>query len=1038
MGSVFTIRFPPLFKGFMGFLSFPIELDMPNILPFGCLFPVDYYSSLITKTAGPFGLVIVMFALTAVVKRACAGASSDEWDLDSDGVIDKDEFMQAQPMGKFIGELCASIAFFLMFFFYPSSSVAAFLYLSCYTMDNPGESKLRYLIKDVGVDCESDAYLGMMPFDWSMIIGIGLGVPIIYACMLYANRHDLGRLRRFQIEAEDAEEQAKARRNSFADLTIDEFERAELMRLLEEAESERIEKKRFHLFRTLPTSLKKLTNGYTSKCFWFEIFECLRKLALVGFPCFFTAGSTEQRAIGMVICFITACILCWFQPYDDPNDTTLALLCQFEVFFCMVTAMVANDAKTSGAGDSDLIDYILTLTIGACVGYAMLVEAEIMEGMGEYLFGGGEQPQARGKREFIKPILQKSLQLVFDFGKWISKMFDKFNGVKDQAVVREATRRDRAEKHPELAKRHRITSWKQSQTFQQSDFGQAALEMEQAAEEGKANEGGGMEAGIGRLSRAITRRTLGDGAILEGVDLEGKGSCANVTIDTILNPHKAGLELTLGDLRKSSSEAAQRTAKSLAALMRATKSNMEASLSSQAALWPLLTPRGQHLTSPYKADVSTEVAREQLDDAASEVFEAQHELRGIAFLAGGGMQNPPINTTGIGHPKNAQEWKELVQLSVQASMTTAASLRTLRRVLSSLPTDQEDADIAGMRAGELATAFDGLISQLGMAAEATAATLRGLLSLSVAAGANPKFAPWYLAPKQELELDMASMTGSSPSSTPQSSARDGASDRKPTGGARRMSLDQRLKAARRRPSHAEKSGAITLAGMPSQAQLGKSLPSIFGLPDDEDSFARPPSQRNSARGRGVGISLPHAPTLPVPQATLEHRDFPEDMAEDSERLSTPVKLRGIQEGADEDRSPAGSLTAPSDADKDSPEPAKARRLKRNMTVGFSTPDLLKDDQSDDELTHRLGGIRKASISIAGVHDHDNDEARDPVLDYPDASLGAESSKGAASSPKFPKMMRGKSKKGGGEKSPPPMPLTSSDKKEKRPRDQKKV
>ena len=38
----------------------------------------------------------------------------------------------------------------------------------------------------------------------------------------------------------------------------------------------------------------KLTAGYEMRCYWFEIFECLRKIVLIGVPILLEEGSTEQ------------------------------------------------------------------------------------------------------------------------------------------------------------------------------------------------------------------------------------------------------------------------------------------------------------------------------------------------------------------------------------------------------------------------------------------------------------------------------------------------------------------------------------------------------------------------------------------------------------------------------------------------------------------------------------------------------------------------------------------------------------------------
>ena len=46
----------------------------------------------------------------------------------------------------------------------------------------------------------------------------------------------------------------------------------------------------------LPEYVRKLTEGYDLRVYWFELFECARKILLVGMPVFFEVGSVEQLA----------------------------------------------------------------------------------------------------------------------------------------------------------------------------------------------------------------------------------------------------------------------------------------------------------------------------------------------------------------------------------------------------------------------------------------------------------------------------------------------------------------------------------------------------------------------------------------------------------------------------------------------------------------------------------------------------------------------------------------------------------------------
>ena len=41
------------------------------------------------------------------------------------------------------------------------------------------------------------------------------------------------------------------------------------------------------------------------RTFWFEIFECARKILLILVPIFFEQDSPEQLTVGLIVCFLT-------------------------------------------------------------------------------------------------------------------------------------------------------------------------------------------------------------------------------------------------------------------------------------------------------------------------------------------------------------------------------------------------------------------------------------------------------------------------------------------------------------------------------------------------------------------------------------------------------------------------------------------------------------------------------------------------------------------------------------------------------------
>ena len=54
----------------------------------------------------------------------------------------------------------------------------------------------------------------------------------------------------------------------------------------------------------LPPYVRRIAGGYELKYFWFELFEMMRKLALVGISVVFPPGGLAQASYGLLVGFI--------------------------------------------------------------------------------------------------------------------------------------------------------------------------------------------------------------------------------------------------------------------------------------------------------------------------------------------------------------------------------------------------------------------------------------------------------------------------------------------------------------------------------------------------------------------------------------------------------------------------------------------------------------------------------------------------------------------------------------------------------------
>ena len=134
-----------------------LELNLPVILPLSCVTHIGYFEELIMISSIFFGGVAILLLVGCVASRVCAALDASEWDQDADGEIDREEFMSAQPQGKFIADLCGNLWFYIYLFLYTSTTRAFFSYFAC------DVSALPHLTNPVKCNCPPRLLLLLPP-----------------------------------------------------------------------------------------------------------------------------------------------------------------------------------------------------------------------------------------------------------------------------------------------------------------------------------------------------------------------------------------------------------------------------------------------------------------------------------------------------------------------------------------------------------------------------------------------------------------------------------------------------------------------------------------------------------------------------------------------------------------------------------------------------------------------------------------------------------------------------------------------------------
>ena len=243
--------------------------------------------------------------------------------------------------------------FYVLFLVYPSCCTAVFQAFMCDELDDGS----AYLRVDYSVQCwaenqgaYSEYYKGVMAYAVLMSFVYPLGTPVLYAAVLYANRAAIAK--------------------------VDRLERGLWSSNTDDAGSELIRRKVHQNIRqnNLGTGdLAKLTGGYEMRAYWFEVFECARKICLIGLPIFLNRAR-GQLIVGLLVCFISFGMYASYEPYVKASDNWLAKVAQVSLFFSLVSSIalkVESDSSTEALGN------VLVVTLMVPPVAAFLFESDL-------------------------------------------------------------------------------------------------------------------------------------------------------------------------------------------------------------------------------------------------------------------------------------------------------------------------------------------------------------------------------------------------------------------------------------------------------------------------------------------------------------------------------------------------------------------------------------------------------------------------------------------------------------------------------------
>ncbi len=87
-------------------------------------------------------------------------------------------------------------------------------------------------------------------------------------------------------------------------------------------------------------NIKNLYESYTPKRWYFELFDCARRLCLGAIPVLIFRGSTLQIIVVLLVSLASVCIFMYQTPYIHRQDNNLAIIAQWSITLVVISAMV--------------------------------------------------------------------------------------------------------------------------------------------------------------------------------------------------------------------------------------------------------------------------------------------------------------------------------------------------------------------------------------------------------------------------------------------------------------------------------------------------------------------------------------------------------------------------------------------------------------------------------------------------------------------------------------------------------------------------
>jgi hypothetical protein len=276
------------------------NLNLGWLLSLGCLTQINFYQKLLITTLGPFAVAAALAGTYTIVRirnkvQAVTTYTSQRM------VVPARTSRLEKALAKHYLVFLA-----MTFLIYSTVSTTVFQTFACDSVDDSAISMTSYLRADYSIQCGTATHTLYRVYAGFMVIIYPLGIPALYAWLLWRNRHKL---------SDHNDESSVHMISRHTDDTL--------------------------------RSTRFLWKSYTPNMYYWEVIECMRRLLLTGAIVFIAPGTSAQAAVACVLAVASLTIAVYCRPHAEALDGQIYTVGAVIIFLSMFLSLAMKTNVSS-------------------------------------------------------------------------------------------------------------------------------------------------------------------------------------------------------------------------------------------------------------------------------------------------------------------------------------------------------------------------------------------------------------------------------------------------------------------------------------------------------------------------------------------------------------------------------------------------------------------------------------------------------------------------------------------------------------------